>query len=66
MLGTKRTVPLWRQRQTRPLALERSLARARNDDSAGRVTSTEKAVAGSKAQGRRLVGAKRKTRFFED
>jgi hypothetical protein len=61
MLGTKRTVPLWRQRQRRLLALERALAPGKS----AHETHAEQVVVSAKAAQRRLDEAKRRLRFSE-
>jgi hypothetical protein len=62
MLGSKRSIPLWRQKR-RLLSLERALAPDRKD--AGKNTLTAQAVAGVRARDRMAVEAKRKARFSE-
>jgi hypothetical protein len=59
MLGTKRTVPLWRHRQRRLLSLERALAPAKPTDG----THAELVVISAKASQRRLTEAKRRARI---
>jgi hypothetical protein len=59
MLGTRRTVPLWRKRQPQRLALERALAPGKP----ARDTQAEQAVIGAKMAQRRLDEAKRRMRF---
>jgi len=59
MLGSKRTVPLWRQRQRRLLVLERALAPGKP----ARETQSEQVVISAKAAQRRLDEAKRRLRF---
>ena len=59
MLGTRRTVPLWRQKQRRLLALERALAPGRPETE----THVEQAVISAKASQRRLDESKRRVRF---
>jgi hypothetical protein len=44
MLGSRRSVPLWRQRRPRLLALERTLASTRNEAATARDTSSERTV----------------------
>jgi hypothetical protein len=61
MLGTKRTVPLWRQKQRRLLQVERALAPAKPDAE----TRVEQAVISTKAAQRRLDEAKRRVRFSD-
>jgi len=61
MLGSKRTAPLWRQRQRRLLVLERALASGKPTNE----TDAELAVLATKAAQRRLDGAKRRTRFSQ-
>jgi hypothetical protein len=59
MLGTRRTVPLWRQRRRRLVELERALEPGKPPQE----THAELAVLGHKAEQRRLSEAKRRTRF---
>ena len=59
MLGTRRTVPLWRQRQRRLLALERALTAGKPASE----THVEQAVLSAKAEQRRIDEAKHRTRF---
>ena len=61
MLGSKRTVPLWRQRQRRLLALERALSPGKPTNE----TQAELALLSTKAAQRRLDEAKRRTRFSD-
>ena len=61
MLGTKRTVPLWRQKQRRLLTLERALAPGKP----AHETHVEQIVISAKAAQRRVHDAKRKLRFSE-
>ena len=61
MLGTRRTVPLWRQKQRRLLALERALAPRKPEAE----THIEQAVISAKATQRRLGEAKRRVRFSQ-
>jgi hypothetical protein len=61
MLGSRRTAPLWRQRQRRLLALERALAPGKP----ARETHAEQVVISAKAAQRRLDEAKRRQRFSE-
>ena len=61
MLGTRRTVPLWRQKQRRLLTLERALAPGKP----AHETHVEQAVISAKAAQRRLDEAKRRTRFSD-
>ena len=61
MLGTRRTVPLWRQRNRRLLALERALAPGKP----GRDTHAEQAMISAKAAQRRHDGAKRRMKFTD-
>jgi hypothetical protein len=63
MLGSKRTVPLWRQRQRRLLALERALAPSRNGH--GQPYATAEGIAGARARDRLTAEAKRKGRFSD-
>ena len=59
MLGTRRTVPLWRPKQRRLLALERALAPGKP----AHETHVEQTVISAKAAQRRLDEAKRRKRF---
>ena len=61
MLGTKRTVPLWRQKQRRLLQVERALAPGKPDAE----THVEQAVISTKAAQRRLDEVKRRQRFSD-
>ena len=61
MLGTRRTVPLWRQKQRRLLALERALTQGKPAPE----THVEQAVISAKAAQRRLNEAKRRVRFAD-
>ena len=61
MLGSRRTVPLWRQRQRRLLALERALAAGKPE----RDTQAEQTVIAAKAVQRRLDEVKRRLRFSD-
>ena len=61
MLGTRRTVPLWRQKQRRLLTLERALAPGKP----AHETHIEQAVISAKAAQRRLDEAKRRVRFSD-
>jgi hypothetical protein len=61
MLGTRRTVPLWRQKQRRLLQLERALAPGKPEAE----TQVEQAVISAKAAQRRLDEAKRRARFSQ-
>jgi len=61
MLGSRRTVSLWRQRQRQLLALERALAPGK----AVRETHAEMVVISAKAAQRRLDEAKRRLRFSD-
>ena len=61
MLGSKRTVPLWRQKQRRFLTLERALAPSKPANE----TQVEQAVISTKAAQRRLDEAKRRARFSQ-
>ena len=61
MLGTRRTVPLWRQKQRRLLQLERALTSGKPDTE----THVEQAVISAKAAQRRLDEAKRRARFSD-
>jgi len=61
MLGTRRTVPLWRQRHRRLLALERALAPGRS----GRDTHAEQAMIIAKAEQRRQDEARRRMKFMD-
>ena len=61
MLGTKRTVPLWRQKQRRLLQVERALAPGKPDAE----THVEQTVLSAKAAQRRLDETKRRQRFSD-
>ena len=61
MLGSRRTVPLWRQKQRRLVQLERALATGKP----GAETHAEQAVISAKAAQRRLDEAKRRARFSD-
>ena len=61
MLGTRRTVPLWRQRHRRLLVLERALAPGKP----GRDTHAEQAMVGAKAEQRRQDEARRRMKFTD-
>ena len=61
MLGTKRTVPLWRQKQRRLLTLERALASGKP----AHETHVEQAVISTKAAQRRQDEAKRRMKFTD-
>jgi hypothetical protein len=61
MLGNKRTIPLWRKRQTHRLAFERALAPGKPK----RDTRVEQGVVGARVALRRLEEARRKTRFWD-
>ena len=61
MLGTRRTVPLWRSKQRRLLTLERALAPGKP----AQETHVEQVVISAKAAQRRLDGAKRRARFSD-
>jgi len=61
MLGTKRTVPLWRQKQRRLLQVERALATGKPEAE----THVEQTVLGAKAAQRRLDETKRRQRFSD-
>ena len=61
MLGTRRTIPLWRQKQRRLLAVERALAPGKP----AHETHVEQTVISAKAAQRRLDEAKRRTRFSQ-
>jgi hypothetical protein len=61
MLGTRRTVPLWRQKQRRLVQLERALALGKPDAE----THVEQAVISAKAAQRRLDETKRRQRFSD-
>jgi hypothetical protein len=60
MLGSRRTIPLWRQRQRRLLALERALASFRADH----VTRSEPIVVAHKAKDRKTDEMKSRTWLF--
>jgi hypothetical protein len=62
MLGSKRTIPFWRQRR-RLLTLERALLPERADR--GKGPMTVQAVAQARARERIVAEAKRKGRFWE-
>lgn len=61
MLGTKRTVPLWRQRRRGLLALERALAPGKPS----RDTHAEQAMISARAEQRRQDEARRRMRFSD-
>ena len=61
MLGTKRTVPLWRQKQRRLVQLERALAPGKPEAE----THVEQTVISTRAAQRRLAEAKRRVRFSQ-
>ena len=60
MLGTRRTLPLWQERQRRLLALERALAPAR----AGRATRSEQVAVALKARDRKREEVKSRVWLF--
>jgi hypothetical protein len=60
MLGSRRTIPLWQQRQRRLLALERALASFRAD----RATRSEQATIAHKARDRKVDEVKSKAWLF--
>jgi hypothetical protein len=60
MLGTKRTIPLWQQRQRRLLALERALAPFRIH----RETRSEQVAMARKVKDRKTDEAKSKAWLF--
>ena len=61
MLGTRRTVPLWRQKKRRLLTVERALASGKP----AHETHVEQTVISAKAAQRRLDEARRRTRFSQ-
>jgi hypothetical protein len=61
MLGTRRTVPLWRQKQRRLVQLERALAPGKPEAE----THVEQTVLSGKAAQRRLDETKRRQRFSD-
>jgi len=61
MLGTRRTVPLWRRKQQRLVQLERALAPGKPEAE----THVEQTVINAKAAQRRLEDAKRRQRFSD-
>ena len=61
MLGTRRTVPLWRQKQRRLVQLERALSPGKP----AAETHIEQAVISTKAAQRRLDEVKRRQRFSD-
>ena len=60
MLGSRTTVPLWRQRRPRLLALERALVSTRGPAATARDTSSERAVVDLKSVPRMTAAAKAK------
>jgi len=61
MLGTRRTVPLWRQKQRRLVQLERVFASRKPQAE----THAEQTVISAKAAQRRLEETKRRQRFSD-
>jgi hypothetical protein len=62
MLGTKRTIPFWRQKR-RLLTLERALAPDRKGS--GKSSITAQAVADARSRDRLAAEARQKARFSE-
>jgi hypothetical protein len=61
MLGHLRTLPLWRQRRTSPLAVERALAQRRPTETS--TNAAEKALLGQKATQRLAMTARYRARL---
>jgi hypothetical protein len=60
MLGSRRTVPLWRPRRLRLLALERALVSTRGPAATSRDTSSEQTIIDLKSVPRMAAAAKAK------
>lgn len=65
MLGSKRSVPLWRQRRTRLLPLEQSLAAGRTDSRVVKPALAAKDIKVARTRSRMKAEAKRMGRFSE-
>jgi len=65
MLGSKRSVPLWRQRRTRLLPLEQSLAAGRTGSRVVKPVLAAKDIKVARARSRIKAEAKRMGRFSE-
>ncbi|MBI3197136.1 MAG: hypothetical protein HYZ40_06450 [Rhodospirillales bacterium] len=63
MLGHRRTMPLWRQRRTNPLAVERALAQRRPAET--NTNAAEKALLGHKAIRRMVMTTKHRARLSD-
>lgn len=65
MLGSKRSVPLWRQRRTRLLPLEQSLAAGPTGSRAAKPAMAAKDIKVARARSRIKAESKRMGRFSE-
>lgn len=65
MLGSKRSVPLWKQRRARLLPLEQSLAAGGTSSRAAKPAVAAKAIKVARTRSRMMAEAKRMGRFSE-
>ena len=65
MLGSKRSVPLWRQRRTQLLPLEQSLAAGRTGSRTAKPAMAAKDIKVARAKSRMKAESKRMARFSE-
>ena len=65
MLGSKRSVPLWRQRRTKLLPLEQSLAAGGAKSRAAKPAIAAKAITVARTRSRMMAESKRMGRFSE-
>ena len=67
MLGSKRSVPLWRQKQPRRLPVEQSLTAGRTSSRVAKpaIAAKTKAIEVARTRSRMMAEAKRMGRFSE-
>jgi hypothetical protein len=63
MIGHRRTIPLWRQRRTSPLAVERALGQRRPTETSA--NAAEQRLLGQKAARRMVMTAKHRARLSD-